>query len=141
MLRSVTLVIVLIFSTAAMAQNQAGPHSEKDEDACDRDAHRFCRDAIPDQMRVLACLQMNRRSSAGPARACCRTAAYNRNWLSPRRAIRRLEEAGLAGAELLEQSGLVGLGSRQMPRLDVAEAADLFRDGGKSRRRDDDCRA
>jgi type II secretory pathway component PulL len=60
MLRSVTLAIALILSTAAMAQNQAGPHSEKDEDACDRDAHRFCKDAIPDQMRVLACLQMNR---------------------------------------------------------------------------------
>ena len=60
MLRSVTLVVALILSTAAMAQTQVGPHSEKDEDACDRDAHRFCKDAIPDQMRVLACLQMNR---------------------------------------------------------------------------------
>jgi type II secretory pathway component PulL len=60
MLRSVTLAIALILSTAAMAQNQVGPHSEKDEDACDRDAHRFCKDAIPDQMRVLACLQTNR---------------------------------------------------------------------------------
>ena len=60
MLRSVTLAIALILSTAAMAQTQVGPHSEKDEDACDRDAHRFCKDAIPDQMRVLACLQVNR---------------------------------------------------------------------------------
>ena len=60
MLRSVTLAIALILSTAAMAETQVGPHSEKDEDACDRDAHRFCKDAIPDQMRVLACLQMNR---------------------------------------------------------------------------------
>jgi len=60
MLRSVALAIALILSTAAMAQTQVGPHSEKDEDACDRDAHRLCKDAIPDQMRVLACLQMNR---------------------------------------------------------------------------------
>jgi type II secretory pathway component PulL len=60
MLRSVALAIALILSTAAMAETQVGPHSEKDEDACDRDAHRFCKDAIPDQMRVLACLQMNR---------------------------------------------------------------------------------
>jgi hypothetical protein len=60
MLRSVALAIALILSTAAMAQNQVGPHSEKDEDACDRDAHRLCKDAIPDQIRVLACLQMNR---------------------------------------------------------------------------------
>ena len=60
MLRSVTLVFALVFSTAAMAQNQVAPHSTQDEDACDRDAHRLCKDAIPDQMRVLACLQMNR---------------------------------------------------------------------------------
>ena len=60
MLRSVALAIALILSTAAMAETQVGPHSEKDEDACDRDAHRLCKDLIPDQMRVLACLQTNR---------------------------------------------------------------------------------
>jgi hypothetical protein len=60
MLRSVTLATVLLVSTAAMAQNQVGAHSTKDEDACDRDAHRLCKEVIPDQMRVLACLQTNR---------------------------------------------------------------------------------
>jgi hypothetical protein len=66
MFRSVTLAIALSISSAAFvpvaawAQNQVGPHSQKDEDACDRDAHRLCKDLIPDQMRVLACLQMNR---------------------------------------------------------------------------------
>jgi hypothetical protein len=60
MVRSVTLAIALFLSTAALAQNQVGPHSTTDEDACDRDAHRFCKDAIPDQMRVLSCLQVNR---------------------------------------------------------------------------------
>ena len=60
MVRSVTLVIALLLSSAAWAQNPVGPHSEKDDDACDRDAHRFCKDMIPDQMRVLACLQQNR---------------------------------------------------------------------------------
>jgi hypothetical protein len=70
MVRSVTLATALFFlalfflasslSSAAMAQSQVGPHSTKDEDACDRDAHRFCKDAIPDQMRVLSCLQVNR---------------------------------------------------------------------------------
>jgi hypothetical protein len=60
MVRSVTLAFALILSTAAMAQNQVAPHSAQDDDACDRDAHRFCKDAIPDQMRVLACLQVNR---------------------------------------------------------------------------------
>jgi type II secretory pathway component PulL len=60
MVRSVTFAIALFLSTAALAQNQVGPHSGTDEDACDRDAHRFCKDAIPDQMRVLSCLQVNR---------------------------------------------------------------------------------
>jgi type II secretory pathway component PulL len=60
MVRSVTLAIALFVSSAASAQNQAGPHSQKDEDACDRDAHRLCKDAIPDQLRVLTCLQQNR---------------------------------------------------------------------------------
>jgi type II secretory pathway component PulL len=59
MVRSVAIAIALFLSTAALAQNQVG-HSVKDEDACDRDAHRFCKDAIPDQMRVLSCLQVNR---------------------------------------------------------------------------------
>jgi len=70
MVRSVTLATAIFFSalflsavflaSAAMAQNQVGPHSAKDEDACDRDAHRLCKEAIPDQMRVLSCLQTNR---------------------------------------------------------------------------------
>jgi cysteine rich repeat protein len=60
MVRSVTLAIAVFLATAAMAQSQVGPHSVKDDDACDRDAHRYCKDAIPDQMRVLACLQTNR---------------------------------------------------------------------------------
>lgn len=42
------------------AQDQIGPHSAKEEDACQGDAHRFCRGAIPDQFRVLQCLQVNR---------------------------------------------------------------------------------
>jgi hypothetical protein len=61
MVRSVSLVIALfLISTAASAQNQIGPHNSQDDDACKGDAHRFCRDAIPDQFRVLACLQTNR---------------------------------------------------------------------------------
>ena len=34
-------------------------------------------------------------------------------------------------AELLEQRGLVGLGGLEVAHLDVAEAADLLRDGGE----------
>jgi hypothetical protein len=62
MVRCVSLVIaaVCFISTAALAQNQVGPHNTQEDDACERDAHRLCRDAIPDQMRVLSCLQTNR---------------------------------------------------------------------------------
>jgi hypothetical protein len=61
MLRCVSLVIALLLvSGAASAQKPLGPHSTSDEDACDRDAHRLCREAIPDQFRVLTCLQANR---------------------------------------------------------------------------------
>ena len=60
MVRSATLAIALLFSPAALAQNQVGPHTQKEEDACDHDAHRLCKELIPDQFRVLTCLQQNR---------------------------------------------------------------------------------
>jgi type II secretory pathway component PulL len=60
MVRSVALAIALLVPPAALAQNQVGPHTQQDEDACDRDAHRFCKELIPDQIRILACLQQNR---------------------------------------------------------------------------------
>jgi Cysteine rich repeat len=61
MLRSASLVFAMfLVSKAALAQNQVGPHSSQDDDACRGDAHRFCKDAIPDQFRVLSCLQTNR---------------------------------------------------------------------------------
>src|SRR2546423_1258457 len=50
------------------------------------------------------------------------------------RLFRRLEERRRSGAELLEQRGLVGLGGLQVAHLDVAEAADLFRDCGEADR-------
>src|SRR5215831_20330715 len=39
-----------------------------------------------------------------------------------------------AGAELIQQSPFIGLGGREVPHLDVAEAADLLRDGGEADR-------
>jgi len=59
MLRSISLVVALLFVSNA-ASAQVGPHTRQEDDACDRDAHRHCRAAIPDQMRVLACLQQHR---------------------------------------------------------------------------------
>jgi len=68
MLRRVSLVVALcLISGATSAQNQIDPHNTREDDACRGDAHRFCRDAIPDQFRVLSCLQMNR---AKLSRAC-----------------------------------------------------------------------
>jgi hypothetical protein len=61
MVRSVSLVFaVFLISTAATAQNEVGPHSEQEDDACRGDVHRFCRDAEPDELRILSCLQTNR---------------------------------------------------------------------------------
>src|SRR5262245_23168868 len=48
--------------------------------------------------------------------------------------LRRLEQRRRAGAELLEQRRFVGLGSLEVAQLDVAEAADLLRDGGEADR-------
>jgi hypothetical protein len=59
MLRSASLVIALLFVSNA-ASAQIGPHNAQEDDACYKDAHRFCRTMIPDQMRVLGCLQQNR---------------------------------------------------------------------------------
>jgi hypothetical protein len=59
MLRSVPLAFALLLVSGA-AWAQVGPHNAQEDDACYRDAHRYCRDAIPDQMRVLTCLQQNR---------------------------------------------------------------------------------
>src|SRR5262249_14188497 len=44
------------------------------------------------------------------------------------------EEGRRAGAELVEQRRLVGLGGLEMAQLDVAEAADLLGDGGEADR-------
>src|SRR5205823_14555110 len=54
--------------------------------------------------------------------------------------LKAAEDRGLLGGaqqrrrsrpELLEERGLVRLGGRKMPQLDMAEAADFFRNSGK----------
>src|SRR5262249_31595920 len=50
------------------------------------------------------------------------------------RLLRGLEEGRRAGAELVKQRRLVGLGGLEMAQLDVAEAADLLGDGGEADR-------
>jgi hypothetical protein len=70
MVRPVSLVIALVLvssASSAFALPQFRPQGTPEERACKSDAHRFCRDAIPDQFRVLSCLQTNR---AKITRAC-----------------------------------------------------------------------
>jgi hypothetical protein len=61
MVRSVSLIFaVLLIASPAFAENQPGQQNDKDEKACHGDAHRFCKDDIPDQFKVASCLQVNR---------------------------------------------------------------------------------
>jgi Cysteine rich repeat len=62
MVRCVSLIVMLVISTAASAQgNKFRPATTPDDErACRGDAHRFCKDEIPDQLKVLACLQEHR---------------------------------------------------------------------------------
>jgi len=70
MVRCVSLLVgLLVVSGAALAQqpNQFRPQGTPEDRACHGDAHRFCKDAIPDQFKVLSCLQDHR---ARLSRAC-----------------------------------------------------------------------
>jgi hypothetical protein len=59
MLRSICLAsALLVLTTTSWAQNNQSPSAE--EKACRGDAHRFCRDAIPDEFRIASCLQEHR---------------------------------------------------------------------------------
>jgi hypothetical protein len=72
MVRSCYLLIALLaVSSAASAQNnnQFRPHNSPEDRACRSDAHRFCRDAIPDDMRVASCLQEHREHLSKACRA------------------------------------------------------------------------
>src|SRR5580700_9780821 len=46
------------------------------------------------------------------------------------RLLRRLQQMRGARAQLVQQHRLIGLGGGEVAGLDVAEAADFFRDGG-----------
>lgn len=78
--RALMLAILLSFSTGAVAQaqpRQPAPMpaplpnmfegTPQEQAACRGDSDKFCRDAEPDSLRVLACLQRNR---AKISRAC-----------------------------------------------------------------------
>jgi hypothetical protein len=50
-------VCLVLIAPMAFAQSEGTP---EEQDACHRDAVRFCKDAIPDTFKVLTCLQSNR---------------------------------------------------------------------------------
>jgi hypothetical protein len=62
------LAILFLFATDAMAQKPGFPSPFPDpfqgtpaeQAACAPDSSRFCKDAEPDSLRVLACLQRNK---------------------------------------------------------------------------------
>ncbi len=63
MLRSICIAIALLaVSGGAWAQdnNQFRRQQSAEDRACRADAHRFCKDDIPDQFRVGSCLQEHR---------------------------------------------------------------------------------
>ena len=55
-------VFIAATTSFASAQTNRGPlqGTQTEQNACQRDAVRFCKDAVPDTFRVLACLQTNR---------------------------------------------------------------------------------
>jgi hypothetical protein len=64
------LIALLVISSAASAQNnQFRPHNTPEDRACRSDAHRFCRDEIPDEFRVGSCLQAHRDKISRACRA------------------------------------------------------------------------
>jgi hypothetical protein len=67
MMRSVSIFFaVILISGAALAQTSPQENTPEDR-ACRGDAHRFCKDDIPDQFKVGSCLQMNKEKLS---RAC-----------------------------------------------------------------------
>jgi hypothetical protein len=60
MMRGVSIFFaVILMSGAALAQTSPQENTPEDR-ACRGDAHRFCKDDIPDQFKVGSCLQTNK---------------------------------------------------------------------------------
>ncbi len=76
-LTSTALAVLLLTGSAALAQSGGGGKASgtaDEQNACYRDATRFCADAIPDQMKVLACLQEHRKRLS---KACAKVLENN----------------------------------------------------------------
>jgi hypothetical protein len=75
MVRTFCLVFALLpLATAAWAQNnQMHPQNAAEDRACRGDAHRFCREDIPDEFRVASCLQTHREQISRACRSVLET--------------------------------------------------------------------
>jgi hypothetical protein len=68
MMRSVSLILAaFLISSAALAETQSPQENTPEDRACRGDAHRFCKNDIPDQFKVGSCLQQNKEKLS---RAC-----------------------------------------------------------------------
>ena len=68
MMRRVSLILAaFLISTAALAETQYPQENTPEDRACRGDAHRFCKNDIPDQFKVGSCLQQNKEKLS---RAC-----------------------------------------------------------------------
>jgi hypothetical protein len=52
-----------------MADNQYPQQNTPQDRACRGDAHRFCKEKIPDQFRLASCLQVNKENISRACRA------------------------------------------------------------------------
>ncbi len=72
------LTVLLLSGAVALAQPSNGRNkmggTADDQNACFKDANRYCADAIPDQFKVLACLQEHRRRLS---KACAKVLEEN----------------------------------------------------------------
>ena len=58
MVRSIFIAVAVVVAYgAAWAQDHRNTNEDR---ACRGDAHRFCKDALPDEFRVASCLQEHR---------------------------------------------------------------------------------
>ncbi|MEA2758753.1 MAG: hypothetical protein QOH65_1366 [Methylobacteriaceae bacterium] len=70
MLRIGLFALALTMSAPALAQGAASSAaSEAERQACEPDVYRLCNDYVPDVDRIVACLNVNKRSLAPACRA------------------------------------------------------------------------
>lgn len=59
---ALTLIQIFAGETFAANEKKPAPPPPEEQEACAPDSTKFCRDAIPDNLRVLSCLQDHRKS-------------------------------------------------------------------------------